>query len=304
MSDLLPSLSRWERIVEALAYVNGTFPIEAAFEARDHWAEVREAFLGELLRAVADPEGALDEENALPIYALFLAAEKRDAAFAPAILDLMKLPVDLIDNLVGETTLTEGAGRCLASVWRGGDEPIRALAMDEGRDIFVRMAAIEAMVVRAMEGDADLDSVTAFVFSLARESAVAPMPAPAQGRGKPHRKNYNPFFNMLLSTLADLGASQYWPGVEQWDRDGLIDPMNEDLTSLRDTMHSPRDARLARMFKPHYIRDAVDEMSGWACFNEPEPPEPYVRVQPKVGRNDPCPCGSGKKFKKCCGAEL
>jgi preprotein translocase subunit SecA len=27
------------------------------------------------------------------------------------------------------------------------------------------------------------------------------------------------------------------------------------------------------------------------------------RQQPKVGRNDPCPCGSGKKFKKCCGAE-
>lgn len=25
-------------------------------------------------------------------------------------------------------------------------------------------------------------------------------------------------------------------------------------------------------------------------------------MQPKVGRNDPCPCGSGKKFKKCCGA--
>ena len=24
--------------------------------------------------------------------------------------------------------------------------------------------------------------------------------------------------------------------------------------------------------------------------------------QPKVGRNDPCPCGSGKKYKKCCGA--
>ena len=23
---------------------------------------------------------------------------------------------------------------------------------------------------------------------------------------------------------------------------------------------------------------------------------------PKVGRNDPCPCGSGKKYKKCCGA--
>jgi SEC-C motif domain protein len=27
----------------------------------------------------------------------------------------------------------------------------------------------------------------------------------------------------------------------------------------------------------------------------------YVREGPKVGRNDPCPCGSGKKYKKCCG---
>ena len=30
-------------------------------------------------------------------------------------------------------------------------------------------------------------------------------------------------------------------------------------------------------------------------------PEPVRRDAPKVGRNDPCPCGSGKKFKKCCG---
>jgi hypothetical protein len=33
----------------------------------------------------------------------------------------------------------------------------------------------------------------------------------------------------------------------------------------------------------------------------PEPPQtPHVRAEKKVGRNDPCPCGSGKKFKKCC----
>ncbi|MFY9327767.1 MAG: SEC-C metal-binding domain-containing protein [Georgfuchsia sp.] len=30
---------------------------------------------------------------------------------------------------------------------------------------------------------------------------------------------------------------------------------------------------------------------------------PVVRGGPKIGRNDPCPCGSGKKFKKCCGAD-
>ncbi|MEG1849984.1 MAG: SEC-C metal-binding domain-containing protein [Oscillospiraceae bacterium] len=31
-----------------------------------------------------------------------------------------------------------------------------------------------------------------------------------------------------------------------------------------------------------------------------EPPQP-VKKTDKVGRNDPCPCGSGKKYKKCCG---
>ncbi|MBN2898353.1 MAG: SEC-C domain-containing protein [Clostridia bacterium] len=29
--------------------------------------------------------------------------------------------------------------------------------------------------------------------------------------------------------------------------------------------------------------------------------QPEKRTDPKVGRNDPCPCGSGKKYKKCCG---
>ena len=29
-------------------------------------------------------------------------------------------------------------------------------------------------------------------------------------------------------------------------------------------------------------------------------PTPYV-APPKIGRNEPCPCGSGKKYKKCCG---
>jgi preprotein translocase subunit SecA len=39
-----------------------------------------------------------------------------------------------------------------------------------------------------------------------------------------------------------------------------------------------------------------DDLFGWA-----EPQQPYVREQPKIGRNEPCPCGSGKKYKKCCG---
>ena len=34
------------------------------------------------------------------------------------------------------------------------------------------------------------------------------------------------------------------------------------------------------------------------------PKSPYLREVPKVGRNDPCPCGNGKKFKKCCGQNV
>lgn len=40
----------------------------------------------------------------------------------------------------------------------------------------------------------------------------------------------------------------------------------------------------------------------WQPFRKAETPEP-LRVEAKVGRNDACPCGSGKKYKKCCGSE-
>jgi preprotein translocase subunit SecA len=36
-------------------------------------------------------------------------------------------------------------------------------------------------------------------------------------------------------------------------------------------------------------------------FSPPPAPSPVIKSHPKVGRNDPCPCGSGKKYKKCCG---
>ncbi len=303
MNELLAPLSRWERINEALAYVDGAYPAEAVIEARAHWPEVREKFLGELSHAVADPDDVIVDGNALSIYAIFLAAEKRDVAFASAMLDLLVLPIGKINDLIGES-LTDGMGRCLGSVWHGDDAPIRALAMDESRDIYVRLAAIDALIVRAIEGDAASNKVAEFIFSLTQQVAVVLRNLPKSMPKRDPRNDYADFFNMLVSLLSELGAPQYWPAVEQWNRDGLIDPGQEDLTSLRETMFASDEDRLARMHKPYYIRDTVEEMSGWACFNRPEPPETYVRFQPKVGRNDPCPCESGKKFKKCCGDAL
>ncbi|WP_275531649.1 SEC-C metal-binding domain-containing protein [Magnetofaba australis] len=58
------------------------------------------------------------------------------------------------------------------------------------------------------------------------------------------------------------------------------------------------------------------ELSTWASFREDQEyefdppfgfedddeffPAPHVNPFRDIGRNDPCPCGSGKKFKKCC----
>jgi preprotein translocase subunit SecA len=45
----------------------------------------------------------------------------------------------------------------------------------------------------------------------------------------------------------------------------------------------------------------AQEMADQQAAAEPKKVETIVRDSPKVGRNDPCPCGSGKKYKKCCG---
>ena len=52
----------------------------------------------------------------------------------------------------------------------------------------------------------------------------------------------------------------------------------------------------------HEVSQFVREADGWK-FKDGEmlPEKPIVREGPKVGRNDMCPCGSGKKYKKCCG---
>ena len=43
----------------------------------------------------------------------------------------------------------------------------------------------------------------------------------------------------------------------------------------------------------------ADALEGGRLF--PSKVETFRRETPKIGRNDPCPCGSGKKFKRCCG---
>jgi SEC-C motif domain protein len=52
----------------------------------------------------------------------------------------------------------------------------------------------------------------------------------------------------------------------------------------------------------HEVAEFTKENGCW-YFVDGQAPKPtqVIRQGPKVGRNDPCPCGSGRKFKKCCG---
>ncbi|MGC4063720.1 MAG: YchJ family protein [Polyangiaceae bacterium] len=54
---------------------------------------------------------------------------------------------------------------------------------------------------------------------------------------------------------------------------------------------------------PHREKAQFEKLDGkWYFVDGKEMSAPTVRHEgPKTGRNDPCPCGSGKKFKKCCG---
>jgi preprotein translocase subunit SecA len=47
---------------------------------------------------------------------------------------------------------------------------------------------------------------------------------------------------------------------------------------------------------------ARQPVPGMDDTREKQKPQPIVKTEKKVGRNDPCPCGSGKKYKNCCGA--
>ena len=47
--------------------------------------------------------------------------------------------------------------------------------------------------------------------------------------------------------------------------------------------------------------EAIQSVDGGKKINTPEHSQTVVNDTPKIGRNDPCPCGSGKKYKNCCG---
>ena len=91
----------------------------------------------------------------------------------------------------------------------------------------------------------------------------------------------------------------------------MMEALEDDVTSLMFRMRrvSGDEERLARRWKAGQESKAEvgsfeggqEGGNGDGQGGEEEKPKPFVSSGPKVGRNDPCPCGSGKKYKKCHG---
>lgn len=107
---------------------------------------------------------------------------------------------------------------------------------------------------------------------------------------------------VALSTLAvaDFPELEAWKelarrdyGDDSWGADEESDWDEEDWGDDEDWYDAlSAHSRLGDAESPGYWPDDDDYQ---------EPTETIVNVQPKIGRNAPCPCGSGKKYKKCCG---
>jgi preprotein translocase subunit SecA len=76
----------------------------------------------------------------------------------------------------------------------------------------------------------------------------------------------------------------------------MIDRMKEETVRLLFHIQLQRESQLEQ------LRRAQEDQPMYYGPADGTPAKPQVvRKDRKVGRNDPCPCGSGKKYKKCCG---
>ncbi len=140
-------------------------------------------------------------------------------------------------------------------------------------------------------------------------------------RGKLVRE-WSHVWDALVSYSSELYAAELFDDIERAYEEGLVDPGYIRFDDVKRDLSMGKERVLARLVDNphrHLVDDTVAEMGWWACFHEDRAGKAahaladsklnldvlssqIRRATPKIGRNEPCPCGSGKKYKKCCGA--
>ena len=290
-------------------------PYETALRAA---IEQRETITPELIaaidRAAARPAPFLaDHEDCRCLFAIYLLAQFREPRALDSFLRFFSLPGEASLDLTGDMVTDHGAA-VFASVCGGDPAPLLKLIHDEAVNEYVRSEAIDALVVQYHWGERPREAV---IEELRRLFRTLPKPGNAY------------LWASLASAICDFPAPELAAEARQAFAEGLVDEQVLDLPLVEESLAKPDDAARRAFRECNAPIDAVAQCSGWLCFRDeeegqaalseaedenqsdatdtaPSPaptawrPKPY-NTPLKVGRNDLCPCGSGKKFKKCCG---
>jgi len=279
-------------ILAALDQCGRRFPTQALQDAVLQQETVTPELLRVLAETLANPQRVIDGEGSnLLSFAVYLLAQFREPRAFQPIAALVALPGETPFDLLGDT-VTESLARILGSVWDGDVAGLRRLVEDEAVNEYVRFAAVDTFIVLAHSGQMARDAVVAYYRGLFHG-------------GLP--RVWSHAWDALVCAVADLPAPELLEDVRQAYADELVELFFADLSTIERRLVEPPGRRLDDY---RVITDVVAEMKGWVYFREPAKPKtapasPALRPRPivggvKVGRNDPCPCGSGKKFKKCC----
>src|SRR5262245_43780420 len=254
------------------------------------------------------------EENAIILLVHVLGEIGDRRAFDPLIGLLLALDRDTAEGLLGDT-LTETVPGILMRL--GGDNfaPIEEGCVNSDIYEFSRAAMLSAWTYFVLEGQIERDTALAFLSAFPERAKKA-------GFGKDDHGWYE-----WIETVANLNFRELLPVVEAILAEGYLGPDKLGFTAIRiEDIHSmlddagttqDRDAWMKRNRYEPFV-DALGELSTWYCYSEKYWREKrkrrnfdlddggaafnYVATNDyrSVGRNDPCPCGSGKKYKKCC----
>lgn len=119
----------------------------------------------------------------------------------------------------------------------------------------------------------------------------------------------------VKGTVKEL-AEKY--GINVFTMTGFLDGINDSLKVANPIETMDEDTEVSLAFDKELLyKNMVDAKADWLyelpqwdeIFDKEKKHELYLEQKksgtivkgPKIGRNDPCPCGSGKKYKQCCG---
>ena len=111
-------------------------------------------------------------------------------------------------------------------------------------------------------------------------------------------------WSSVACLTADLDASELVPLLRQPYDDEWIDPFAIEWDEIENPANFSTLTPFEDFRERHPpITDVASETRWWGGYarTAPEPPPKPAVADAKPGRNDQCPCGSGKKYKKCCG---